>query len=624
MRTTTLVTCILSIALLLAPSRAASNPAPTLISSALTSLLKSASIPYLFIHIGQDLNELNDDRYCEKQSGCFFTVSLAAFPDLAARICISAPCSETALPISREKILDHINAAQVAHKFHTDDMVVTLNPKSAGKRETATENVRGTCVAAAGIATLVVVVVCMMLRGSKKEPESYLGCFNIVQNVRSVLVELPAERNRNLEIISWVRIVALGWMMLGHTIIEFLRVLGPATAPVYARIMTERKFTLLTAATVIADLFFTFSGFFAAVSCGRAYSRPENRSILGVVKAYVGRYMRLVPVYAVCILIARFVLPTIFTGEKYSVINNAECPNKWALNILLANNFVKMWDQCFFWSWFITNDMQFYLLVPILAICRWRSKTFAMALVALMAIGSCVVQTFLTYRFNLHLHLTDVQMLVDHFENYYIKPYCRVNPYLLGILLAWLWEGAETSATEGKKQTLGQKINALIIGSSVVRYMLYICGFTMVFAVFWVYPEFYLGARQSLVAASAYTVLSRPGFCLGMMCILYPAMLGKCRVLRAFLWPHRLWAAMSKLTYCVYILHIVLAAYFVATFEKGIEFAVGTIGRYFAGVFAVSYAVCFVISVAVEVPMTRVAKLCLGEAGKAKGNIKVD
>ncbi|GBM82276.1 Nose resistant to fluoxetine protein 6, partial [Araneus ventricosus] len=124
------------------------------------------------------------------------------------------------------------------------------------------------------------------------------------------------------------------------------------------------------------------------------------------------------------------------------------CTKNWWWNLLYINNFQPQGEQCFPWAWYLANDMQFYIISPLFLITLWRWPK-----VGYSVLGVCFSITFIanfviTHEYNLIAGLGNIieyaqdllnfQTKIDEFFNkIYFKPYARVGPYLVGILLAY-------------------------------------------------------------------------------------------------------------------------------------------------------------------------------------------
>jgi peptidoglycan/LPS O-acetylase OafA/YrhL len=125
---------------------------------------------------------------------------------------------------------------------------------------------------------------------------------------------------------------------------------------------------------------------------------------------------------------------------------NAECDDSWWANVLFINNLYPAQrgglQGCMPWSWYLANDQQFFLLVPPLAFYFVRTRhwhalgSWTRVLVLFAPVFVLVlIQVFVTmwtmsaydikgsFDLNFNVHL-------------YVKPWCRVSPYAVGMGLA--------------------------------------------------------------------------------------------------------------------------------------------------------------------------------------------
>ncbi|GBO07687.1 hypothetical protein AVEN_251964-1, partial [Araneus ventricosus] len=129
-------------------------------------------------------------------------------------------------------------------------------------------------------------------------------------------------------------------------------------------------------------------------------------------------------------------------------VTNPVCQKDWWWYLLYINNFEESAKQCLLWCWSLAADMQFYIISPLFMVPLIRWPRLGYALILACIIGSCTASFLLTYQYNLidglsrlefHLHdpQTHMNKLWEYFDVVYSKPYARINPYLIAILLAY-------------------------------------------------------------------------------------------------------------------------------------------------------------------------------------------
>lgn len=103
--------------------------------------------------------------------------------------------------------------------------------------------------------------------------------------------------------------------------------------------------------------------------------------LFATIKLYIDRIMRLMPanIFALFFFWKFLVL---FGGDgpmffMYQTLT--DCGRHWIFHLLFLNNIIpwKRDDTCMPWTWYIANDFQFYLLLPMLTSFYYnRRKTF--------------------------------------------------------------------------------------------------------------------------------------------------------------------------------------------------------------------------------------------------------
>jgi peptidoglycan/LPS O-acetylase OafA/YrhL len=141
--------------------------------------------------------------------------------------------------------------------------------------------------------------------------------------------------------------------------------------------MSDTFFTFVISAELVVDIFFWLTAFLSTYFM--LVRMNDNDGNYGsVLKFYFNRFMRLFPLYLFTLLFFWKYI-TLYGGEgpmffMYDV--NNECSKNWIWHLLFINNLIP-WsshDNCMSWTWYLANDMQFYLLVPLLANLFYRRR----------------------------------------------------------------------------------------------------------------------------------------------------------------------------------------------------------------------------------------------------------
>ncbi len=323
------------------------------------------------------------------------------------------------------------------------------------------------------------------------------------------------------------------------------------------------------------DIFFVISGFLIAQQLMQEYHRGEGISFR---KFYIKRACRIIPLYLFAIVLFGS------TGT-----NNAEY--FWA-NLLLVNNFISVEKIFIPWSWSLTIEMQFYLLMPFFLLWLYRTRRPLMVLVLLYFFSTVVRMLLLANDPQLYtktlidMHLTDdAAAAINYLDTLYVNLHSRCGPLLLGVLAAYV----DTHYGGRLKDYFAQKtwvLNALFLLS-----LLLIAGVTML-------PVYVASDSPTYHPALHYfyLALGRNLFALGialfMITALYSAGLGRFsyRILAA-----RFWFPISQTSYAIYLFHIpfLFAAFYllqggekIHTIHAGEVVLVAALGLLLAAIFS--------------------------------------
>ncbi|KAJ8301046.1 hypothetical protein KUTeg_022565 [Tegillarca granosa] len=116
------------------------------------------------------------------------------------------------------------------------------------------------------------------------------------------------------------------------------------------------------------------------------------------------------------------------------------CKDTWWKNLLYINNIVDSDNQCFGWAWFLANDMQFYILSPLMFVPLYIFNGWGLISSAVFLIGNGVATYFVSVKYKLPpstLGVVDEKTTFDYTINYYCVPWCRIGPYVIGVVAGY-------------------------------------------------------------------------------------------------------------------------------------------------------------------------------------------
>lgn len=594
--------------------------------------LGNRSIFYLFLYSARGINELGDYKNCKKNNGKYVILDLkyGQMALLTVGGCLPLECNAEYLQQYKAPILEYLkNKTNITLNLTAD----IYNPTERNMENA--EITFGTLITFLFFGIVILIAIGVLVneyietKGQKLddthedvgyEPinpddslcKKIMESFNFGRNSRSLFYG-ENKVDKNLDVLNGLRVLAMAWIIFGHSIIELL------VAPVYnmqdvpKRFKEDRSLTFFTSATYSVDVFFMLSGFLAILSCHSAFKNPKHRTVGSVLKMYVLRYIRLLPIYVVSLLMVMYIMPLLYDGPIYTRITSLQvnCASYWYQNLLYINNFADMYKMCLSWTWYLTNDFQFFLLAPLFSLAYYWNKSYAyLSLLAIAGI-SFITQSiiFVANDMTANILNSDYALQQKMFESFYMKPYCRINPYLIGVFVAWMY----ISYKNKEEESVFKEFSTRIIESRLFRYFLYIIGIALIITIAYIYPDFYNGddkdTHKIIALHLLYTILGRPFFVIGILCIIYPALLGKCRA--SVLLSNEVWSPLAKSTYCAYMIHLIVFSFYIFTLEEGMYFTIHKVLLNACDVMVITYLISLVITLLFESPVVQMSKYLL-------------
>jgi peptidoglycan/LPS O-acetylase OafA/YrhL len=437
--------------------------------------------------------------------------------------------------------------------------------------------------------------------------------FSLVRNSRFLFYQKnPVDIN--LETWNGVRVLSMCWVICGHTFDYFSVSPLSNLLDIPDKIENSYGLQFLAAGTYSIDVFFCMSGFLCALTMTAQFAQLKGAAISAkaVFVSYAHRYIRLLPLYLLAMLSTITVIPYFFTGGPLSVFNEWQmncCKEKWWHNLLYIQNFTKIGEGCLIWGWYLANDMQFFLITPLLIILYNHSSKWALRVIGAIMVMSIGAQIFVLSYYDLSTSYF-YKAKGELFEDYYVKPYDRVNAYVLGIMVAWAFMTWKTDQKRGADSTITRWTRRWV-DNVVLKYILIAVGIGITFglcSMHYVFNHYW----QDIVTWHnvVFIAVSRPLFVVGLLMVVYPVILGREKTLFAILGAP-FWNVLGKLTYGAYLFHVLITIA-----EKSGEYHAGywTIMRTFffsIHTWVMSYVVSFILTLFLELPVSNLEKTYL-------------
>ncbi|XP_022325908.1 O-acyltransferase like protein-like [Crassostrea virginica] len=401
--------------------------------------------------------------------------------------------------------------------------------------------------------------------------------------------------------VNGVRVLSISWVILGHVFAFVISVVSNIGYS-YTIDIKKRSYQVIMNAFVSVDSFFLLSGLLVSYLLLKELKRNDGKIswCRFMAKFYFHRYWRLTPALMLLMFVYVPLFPYVSDGPFWPQqgFEPGQCNQTWWYNMLYINNFFN--EECMAWTWYLANDMQFYILSPLIIIPMYYSKYIGWIIGTTILLGSWIATGLIsnTYKLpasQLEQISSQESMQMHYFNDYYIKPYCRIGPYIMGI-----WCGYFLFKTDCKL-----KIN------KVLNLFLWMVAATLAcLIVYGLYDDINGNVQLAQGVKDLYNTTHRTvwGACLGW--VVFACATGNGGFVNTLLsWSF--FTPLARLTYCAYLIHPILIYYYYTSLRSALYMDDATLAVLFAAAMVFTYMGAFVLSLAFEAPMLALEKIIL-------------
>ncbi|XP_055947832.1 nose resistant to fluoxetine protein 6-like [Argiope bruennichi] len=429
-----------------------------------------------------------------------------------------------------------------------------------------------------------------------EKSKPFFNCFCIFTNGQKILNTASAEGQ--LPSLHGIRFLSMTWVILGHTYASMSSIVNDSADAI--GLIDRWTFQVILNGFFSVDSFFVLSGFLTGYLYFQQAKKTDGK--IPWLYFYIHRYIRLTPVYMIVLAFYTTLSPFLGSGPlwpDYDVV--VECKNNWWWNILYINNFQSDNLYCMGWSWYLANDMQFYVISPLFLISLWRWPKIGYSLLGLFFSITFACNFVLTYEYdiiagfgNINLLSKDAANVINRingaFDKIYYKPYTRIGPYLVGLFLAYY--------ICKRKWNKSPSLNwvTLAVGWIVASGITLTCQFGL----------YHLDLTT--LEACFYNALSRTGFALGLGWVIFVCVIGQGGVVNSIL----SWKALiplSRLTYCAYLVHLIVVLTYFTSVRTLTNFSHINAVLLYLGMLVITYGAAVATSLLFESPVIRLERL---------------
>jgi len=390
-----------------------------------------------------------------------------------------------------------------------------------------------------------------------------------------------------------IRVISMSWIIIAH--VYAFQQMYNVVANVGEMIETAPKrflFQIIDNPTSSVDSFFVISGLLLSYTCLKEMEHRQGK--FPFLYFYIHRFLRLSPGYFLAVFIYFKVFPHIGSGPFWRIAEISGCEKYWWTSILYISNFYpsSIYDACL--AWYLSDIMQFFVISPIFLLLLYHFWKLGLVTLGGTILTSIAIIGTLAGIQNYNANLFQgVEAGDSTMITIFAKPYCRINAYLIGIILGLVlhktWR--VTFVNLWNHMCFYAAIWVIAIG----------CCLTIVFGEY----NTYHGHQFSKAENVMYFMFSRTVFSIGVGIMIYACHNGFGGVINKLL-SCNYWLPLSHLTYMAFLFNRMVIDLMFNTMRFRFIYTDWFFIVLSAAAVTLSYFSAFIMAVIVEYPIANV------------------
>ena len=277
-------------------------------------------------------------------------------------------------------------------------------------------------------------------------PLDFVTTFSLFQTIPTLLA--TKQGPSVITCLNGLRVISMTWVILGHSF--SFRGRNVDNLSVMESVLSRFSFQAVENAFFCVDSFFFLSGVLVAYLSLREMGRLDGH--FPFFHFYVHRYLRLTPTLVFVLFFGWFLtghLPHGPFSKSLSYPFTTGCYKYWWTNLLYINNLYpwKLKDECMRWTWYLANDMQFYIISPLILFSLYHWFPVGVVIVGVfLVMGFAITASFSAvydYQASIfsilaYYYTNKSGAPIVYMDAIYIKPWSRISSYLLGLAIGYV------------------------------------------------------------------------------------------------------------------------------------------------------------------------------------------
>jgi hypothetical protein len=252
----------------------------------------------------------------------------------------------------------------------------------------------------------------------------------------------------------------------------------------------------------------------------------------------------------------------------------------------------------------LANDFQFYVVSPIIIYPLWKWTGIGIVLLAVWIILSILCPAILVNYYDVVPTTMGSRDILKWFLEIYIKPWSRIQTYLVGVVVGYL-----LYRYKGKKLAIPKWVQILCWTLSTG---------TCLAVLFGVQPYFDPRKEIPNVEAFFYAGFNRFGWACSVGWIIFTCVKGHGGLINTFL-SWKVFMPLGRLCFCAFLVSLHLQMILHLSFRQAISFESYTMVNFFFAHLLMSFLVAFVCTITMESPFIIISKLMFEGGARPAG-----
>ena len=445
--------------------------------------------------------------------------------------------------------------------------------------------------------------------------------------VESLSTDQKNSKSRAISCLDGLKVASLVWIILGNTHLWSI-FFDSHSSHVYRNVVPRFSYQAILGSPFGYDSLFLISGVIVTfVTLKKLSVGKSKRKYVTLATEFVRRILHFSPVYAV-VLFTYWLLTVHFAdgplwrstvGVGSSLYEN--CRDNWWTNLFYINNMYP-WaslDQCMPWTWYVASELQFFIVAPLLVVPLALVYPLGLTIVGALIVGNLILLGAVTGQYDLNASIfldldlsrpiADDDVVIEghnSIDDIHTKPWARIGPFLLGILLGFI-------LFRKLKPNFRGPVNTIIYSA------LWVVAYGLCFAtVYGTYGAFDGGSGTTEGEAIVYQMFSRITWALGIAILIFIFHNGYGWIVNDF-FSMKIWRPLSRLSLLAYLIHPVVLFILFYTRRSPVYSTDTTLAVYAIATVALSYGAAGLVAVFVDRPLRQLETVILNLVGLGAG-----